>query len=165
MEGPEVLGVDIGGVILDWSSVKDTNLSFSGENYLKTPALPGVFEALHELNSGRFQDHIFLVSKHDHFGPGRMLEWLEHHDFYNRTGILKDHLNFCTERAEKAAICKKLDVQYFIDDRLEVLSHLIGVVPNLYLFRPSEKEVEEFHEFLSEVTRVEGWEELTNILL
>lgn len=160
----DILGVDIGGVILDWAIAKGTDVAFSGDNYLQTPALPDVFESLALLNTGRFKDNVFLVSKHDHFGPGRILEWLEHHDFYTRTGIPKEHLNFCTERAEKAAICERLGIQYFIDDRLEVLSHLVGIVPTLYLFRPSNEEVENFKEHLPQVTRVEEWNELVQLL-
>lgn len=164
MDMSKALGVDLGGVILDWAPYKDTGLAFSSDNYLQTPAVEKVIESLAQLNSGRFQNQVFIISKHDHYGPGRMLEWLDHQDFYTKTGIPRECLIFCTERSEKAEICKKLNIDYFVDDRLEVLSHLVGVVEHLYLFHPSEKEIEGFKEYLSCVTRVESWNELVPLL-
>ncbi|MBA3679436.1 hypothetical protein H0W80_04625, partial [Candidatus Saccharibacteria bacterium] len=50
-----VLGVDVGGVIID--RVNDnTDTSFFGDNYLSTTAVSDVFEALAELVQARFED-------------------------------------------------------------------------------------------------------------
>lgn len=38
------------------------------------------------------------------------------------------------ERRDKALHCHELGVTHFIDDRLDVLEHLRGFVPGLYLF-------------------------------
>jgi hypothetical protein len=47
-----------------------------------------------------------------------------------------DHLRFCFERHEKARHCLDLGLTHFLDDRLDVLAHLEGVVPHRYLFGP-----------------------------
>jgi hypothetical protein len=44
-----------------------------------------------------------------------------------------DHLWFCLERRDKTLHCHELGVSHFIDDRVNVLEHLRGSMPCLYL--------------------------------
>lgn len=152
----EVLGVDVGGVIID--RVNDgTDTSFFGRNFLQTTAVANVFEVLKQLQS-RF-DQIVLVSKCGQSTQDRTKLWLAHHDFYSRTGIAESDVYFCRERREKAPICQQLGITHFIDDRLEVLGYL-ETVSNLYLFQPIEAEVKKHSRFLPRVKRMNSWQEV-----
>jgi hypothetical protein len=154
----ETLGVDIGGVIID--RVNDgTRALFFSDDYLRTVAVPGAFDALRQLVEKRFGDKVFLVSKCGQGVQDKTLHWLDHHGFYDLTGIGSKRVHFCRERHEKAGICEKLGVTHFIDDRLEVLSHLT-TVGTLYLFRPRPYEVRQFARFLSRVKQVNSWKEI-----
>lgn len=159
----EVLGVDIGGVIID--RINDgTDTSFFGDNYLRTTAVPGVFEALRRLVDERFGERVWLVSKCGRRIQEKTLRWLRHHDFYNQTGIRQDHVRFCLQRHEKAGICEELGITHFVDDRLEILGNL-RTAKCLYLFQPNPNEVRRFAHFLDRVRQVNAWEEILRELL
>lgn len=155
----QVLGVDIGGVIIDRAN-DGTDTSFFTDNFLQTTAVKDVFEALRLLARGDFkEDGVFLVSKCGPKVQAKTLEWLEYHNFYARTGIRRDNVYFCRARHEKAGICQELGITHFIDDRLEVLGNLT-TVNKLYLFQPRPDEVRKFARFLNRVKRVESWCEI-----
>ncbi|MFI7607250.1 hypothetical protein ACIBTV_19205 [Micromonospora sp. NPDC049366] len=156
-----LLGVDIGGVIIQPAD-DDEDTSFFGRNYLRTPAMPGVFEALGTLGDGSF-DEVHLVSKCGEATEQRTREWLAHHDFHARTGIPTSRLHFCRTRPAKAPIARELGLTHFVDDRLEVLSYLDSV-PHRYLFRPRPEEVAAYGAHLPGVHRVESWPELVTAL-
>lgn len=157
----EVLGVDVGGVIID--RVNDgTDTSFFGHNFLLTTAVADVFEVLRQLHE-RF-DKIVLVSKCGQSTQDRTRQWLAHHNFYERTGIAEPDVHFCRERREKAPICQRLGVTHFIDDRLEVLGYL-ETVSHLYLFQPLETEVKRFSRFLPRVKRMNSWQDVLRDLM
>jgi ribA/ribD-fused uncharacterized protein len=134
---PPTLGVDFGRVI-QGGDVPDGNddTQFLGSSYdtaMQSPATVGMFDALPRLVE-RFDGRVWIISK---CGPRirhLMLSWLEFHDFYDRTGVPRDNVRYCAKRAEKAGHCIELGVTHMIDDRLDVHSHLRGVVENLYLF-------------------------------
>jgi len=133
------LGVDIGRVIIDGSShpTGDDTAFFKGgmDNALRTPAMAGAFESIARLTA-RFDGHVWLVSKCGDRVQARTREWLAHHRFFERTGIDPEHLRFCRQRPEKAIHCRELDITHFIDDRLDVLDALEGIVAHRYLFGP-----------------------------
>lgn len=156
----KVLGVDIGGVIID--RINDgTDTSFFFGNYLQTTAVPDVFDALRMLGEKQFGDRIHLVSKCGQKIQDKTLHWLDHHQFYDKTGIGRDRVHFCRERRQKDGVCQKLGITHFIDDRLEVLSNLT-TVGTLYLFKPRPDEVKQFAEFLKRVKQVDSWQEILN---
>lgn len=152
------LGVDIGGVIID--RVNDnSDTSFFSDNFLSTTAVLGVFDALRILVEKRFGERVYLVSKCGRRVHERTLLWLDHHRFYERTGIKRNHLHFCRERHEKAGICARLGVTHFVDDRLEILGSLTTVSIR-YLFQPRTEEVRRFAQFLRGVEQVYSWQEI-----
>lgn len=153
-----VLGVDIGGVIIDRVN-NGADTSFFSDNYLRTTAVPGVFDALRELVEKRFGDKVFLVSKCGRKVQEKTMHWLDHNGFYDSTGIKHGHIHFCRERHEKAGICQRLSVTHFVDDRLEVLSNLT-TVGTLYLFQSRPDEVQRFARFLGMVKQVNSWQEI-----
>ena len=160
-----ILGVDVGGVILDFAPYIDTDLAFAGENYLKTPSIEDAIDSLKTLNKSMFAGNIFLVSKHGGDGPERILEWLDGQDFFKKTEIPKSNFHPCGKRNEKADIVKNLGITHFVDDRAEVLNYMIGVVPNLYLFQSLDENREDHTEIDGDLVFVENWKELMSILL
>lgn len=159
----EVLGIDIGGVLID--KVNDgTDTSFFSQNYLQTTAVPGAFGVIRGLVAERFGERVYLVSKCGRKTEAKSLEWLKYHRFYEVTGVPSGNIRFCRERHEKAGICEELGVTHFIDDRLEVLSYLTSV-SKLFLFQADQKEVRRFAEHLKRVQQVDSWEEIRKELL
>lgn len=159
------LGVDFGGVITD--RVNDSeDTSFFGDNFLNTTRTDGSFEALNNINQdAQFENGIWIVSKCGQRIQDRTEQWLEHTKFYAQTGIPRDHKRFTTTRPGKAPIARELGLTHFIDDKLEVLSYLIGIVPHLYLYRPQEEEVQQYKDALPHITRVDDWGRLGKIIL
>jgi hypothetical protein len=161
---PEILGVDIGGVVIQ-SSHDGEDTSFFGERYLETPEIHGAIDAIAALAKGRFAGgNVHVISKCGKTVEKHTLEWLAHHDFEKRTGIDLEHMHFCRTRPEKAPICRKLGVTHFVDDRLEVLGYLESV-PNRFLFQPDVDELVKNVAALPLVTRVESWAELFRLLV
>ena len=132
-----VLGIDIGRVIIgaaDSSGVADTSfISVSDEAALETPPSPGAFEAIAELTQA-FSGRVWLVSKCGPRIQALTRRWLVHSSFYEKTGVRPDRVRFCRKRPEKREHCLAIGATHFIDDRLDVLGHLVGIVPRLYWF-------------------------------
>lgn len=131
------LGIDIGRVIMcpthDDGQPDTSFLGADDEAALEIPAAPDMFDVVPELVQ-RFGGRVWLVSK-----AGRRIEdltrrWLERHRFFERTGMDPGHLRFCRRREDKRVHADDLGLTHFIDDRLDVLSHLRGGVPHLALF-------------------------------
>lgn len=156
-----VLGVDIGGVLMDKAN-DDSDTSFFGPNYLLTAAVADAFTSIRTLSNSGY--NIYLVSKCGKTTEEKTRHWLEHHHFFEEAAVAPQNIRFCRKRNEKAQLCAEIGATYFIDDRLEVLSYLTNV-PNLYLFNADEREVQQFSSALTRVTRVWSWKEVTLLLL
>jgi hypothetical protein len=157
----ESLGVDIGNVIIEHRYIIDTtDETLWHERYSTLPAVENMFECLKKLSDEKFHGNIFLVSKLKEEHDTRTLAWLRDNDFFKKTNIPLENVLFCRERSEKVKLCEENNIKYFIDDRLEVLSYMIGCVPNLFLFNPDPKEVTEFKQFLPKVKQIGNWSEL-----
>jgi hypothetical protein len=139
-----VLGIDIGRVLMAPVVGGKADTSFLGatlEQAMETPPSPGALEGIAQLTDrfGRAQVH--LVSK---AGPGvqnKTWHWLRHWDVYGKTGLAPSRVWFCLQRREKADHCRRLGVTHFVDDRLDVLRHLRGVVDHLFLFGEQDPEI------------------------
>lgn len=131
------LGVDIGRVlIVPGDGAGDTSfLHGSDTDALKTQPMPHAFEALAELVE-RLEGRVWLVSKCGPRIQARTLRWLRHWSFYQRTGVREDRVLFCKERHQKAGHCERHGITHFVDDRLDVLGHLRGLVGELFLYGP-----------------------------
>lgn len=127
-----VLGVDIGGVLIQRAS-EDDDTSFFGARPMDTPAVAGAFEALAELAAGPFAYRVHLISKAGPSVTERTLAWLAHQEFTAVTGIAPAQVHFVRHRADKAPVCRQLGVTHFVDDRLSVLN-LLPDVAHRYLF-------------------------------
>jgi hypothetical protein len=134
---PHVLGIDIGRVIInaaDPSGTADTSfLSGSEEAALSTPASADAFEIIAELVRA-FHGRVWLVSKCGPRIQALTRRWLERHAFHSLTGVRRDRVLFCLKRPQKREHCASIGATHFVDDRLDVLEHLVGLVPHLYWF-------------------------------
>ena len=109
------MGVDFGRVINgspDQSGEADTVFLHGGyAAAMATPGAAGVFEVLPRLVR-QFGGRAWIVSKCGPNTQRRTLQWLEHHDFYRRTGLPEGNVRFCRERADKAVHCAELDITH-----------------------------------------------------
>lgn len=158
------LGIDIGNVIINHRLTDKDDKTLHEERYSTIPASEGVFDAIEKLNSEKFNGNIFLISKCTPWAQEKILSWLTDNDYYTKTGVNPNNVFFCRERHEKDKICKDNNITYFIDDRLEVLSHMIETVPHLYLYQPDQAEIDEYRQFLPKVTRVENWDDVLKVI-
>ena len=131
------LGVDFGRVIhggLPAPGDDDTAfLDGSFEEALASPATEGVYDVLPGLIEA-FEGRAWIISKCGDRIRKRTLAWLDHHDFYVRTGLPEVNVRFCRKRAEKAGHCAELGITHMIDDRLDVHRAIREIVPYRYLF-------------------------------
>jgi hypothetical protein len=126
-----VLGVDIGGVIVD-RVAEDQDTSFFGSRPMETPAVEGAFDALARLVT-TFEGRVHIVSKAGPKIAALSHEWLALHGVFDQIGIPESNLWFVRRRPEKAPICAQVGITHFIDDRPDVLQHL-ATVPHQFLF-------------------------------
>jgi hypothetical protein len=154
----DVLGIDIGGVIID--GVRE-----DGEMRSEPPEVPGAFAAIARLSERRFRQQIWLISRCTSEMEQRLMGWLERRNFFSITGLDRQHVLFCREVRDKATVCRRLNVTHFIDDRLEVLVHLVGLVQHLYRFQSRASEGGPLLVNVDNIHPVKKWSELTDMLL
>lgn len=130
------LGIDIGRVIIHGDGPDTSFVGGSEDDALRTPPLEGSFESIGRLVR-LFRGRVWLVSKCGQRVANRSRRWLDHHRFWETTGVPRDQLRFCRERKEKAGICRELGIGWFVDDRLDVLVPMAGIVPHRFLFGAS----------------------------
>ena len=160
----DILGIDLGGVVID--RVNDgTDTSFFGDNYLETTAVPGAIKAIRKLGDSRFGDNIWIVSKCGPRIQTRSLDWLEHHRFYERTGIRSDRVVFCRERVQKAPICWELGITDFIDDRPDTLIPMRMIVDGRFLFNPRTKDLRQHLPQMNGEIIVRNWQQVLQQLV
>jgi len=129
------LGIDIGRVLISAGkgSADTSFIEGSLAEALETPPMEGALDAVARLVDA-FERRVWLISKCGPLVQDRTRRWLDHHAFYERTGLRRDRLIFCLERPQKAAHCERLGIASFIDDRVDVLEAMRGRVPHLFLF-------------------------------
>lgn len=109
-----MVGNDFDGVIVKayGRGQQDTALTGAEDAQL---AMPGVFEVVKQLVDHCDGD-VWIVSKARSRMQTRTRNWLETVRFYGRTGLPREQLIFCLNRADKEPICRELEVTHFIDD-------------------------------------------------
>ncbi len=172
MQMKKILGTDFGRVLSNFDCPVSRGLG-SGQNAGKAiregrgvRPFRGALETLRFLKESRFPK-MYVVSKINMDGviEPKARQWLTQYGFDDV--VPPKCVHFCAERSEKALICKKLGITHFIDDRLEVLSYMVGIVPHLFLFRPWAEEDKPFQHLVTEgkVTVVRSWRQLREHLL
>ena len=131
------IGIDIGRVLMCPSADDgrpDTSFLDSRDDVaLQIPPAPHALDVIAALVA-RCAGRVWLVSK-----AGARIEmltrrWFDAQNFFARSGMTADRVRFCRARADKRTHAVELGLTHFIDDRVDVLTHLRGVVPSLYLF-------------------------------
>ncbi|WP_149257620.1 hypothetical protein [Actinomadura sp. K4S16] len=139
MDNEPRLGVDFGRVIHGGLRAPGENdtvfLDGTFEQALASPATDGVYEVLPGLIEA-FGGRAWIISKCGDRVRERTLAWLDHHDFYGRTGLPRGNVRFCRKRQDKALHCAELGITHMIDDRLDVHRAIREIVPYRYLFGP-----------------------------
>ena len=153
------LGVDVGNVIIDHAGYGTTKETFDSLDFNLIPPVEGVIGALTRLNK-LFNGNIFSVYKATDVADEKMLKWFEHHRFSARTGIPLSRVHRTTDGRNKYPMCERYGATHFVDDRLEVLGHLVGKVNHLYLFRPQPQEITRFAKFRHRVQVVKSWNQI-----
>jgi hypothetical protein len=156
----ELLGVDVGGVLIDRIGADGSDTSVFSDRFLETPAVAGAFAALERLSMERFGLSICIVPMCGPRPERKTRLWLEQHRLFERLGLAERALHFCRERRDKGPICKRLGVTHFIDDRLDVLGHL-ATVRHRFLFGPQDRELPDS----AGVIPVKTWAEVEAALL
>jgi len=141
---PSRLGIDIGRVIIDGPNHPNggDTAFFSGDEptMLATPAVTDAFVAIHDLVQ-TFASQVWLISKCGPRVQARTRRWLEHHNFYDHTGLNPAHVRFCLQRVDKRIHCQELEITHLVDDRLDVHEAVRELVPNLYVFGPQRRPI------------------------
>lgn len=160
------IGIDIGGVIIDRAANDGTDTSLFGPNYLKAKDVDWAISSIGLLNrkDDVFKDNVFVVSKCGANIERKSREWLDHCRFHEVTGVPKEHLHFCRDRRDKAPIAQKLGLTHFVDDKLEVLSHMKGIVKHRILFSPNLDEVAKFRADSGPVILASSWNDVMDWL-
>jgi len=143
-----ILGIDCGNVI------------FHGFGR----SVPGSLENIRKIVQSKHFDKIYIVSRARIIAKYYYLARLKYINFWNYTGISRNDIYFCRYDEEKAAICKQLNINYFIDDRFEVLRHL-SMVDKKYALDPKLAKIKRFAKSNSDVVIVKSWTELTPLLI
>ena len=154
----EVLGVDIGGVIIDLVS-EDRGRDPAADFAAASP-VPGAFESIARLVERRFAERVWLVSRCDAPTEPLILAWLDRHDFFRVTGVARERVRFCRERHDKATIGRELGITHFVDDRHDVLGPLVGVVAHLYLLHSRGTDPRSAAALPPGIARVTRWSEI-----
>lgn len=130
------LGIDIGRVIIHGDGPDTSFIGATDDDAMRAPEMAGALEAIGRLVP-LFDGHVWLVSKCGPRIAERSLRWLDHHRFWETTGVARERVRFCRQRKEKAGICRELGIGWFVDDRLDVLVPMEGVVRHRFLFGAS----------------------------
>lgn len=83
----ELLGVDVGGVLVDRIRADGSDTSFFSDRFLETPAVAGAFETLTRLGRERFGQRICIVSKCGPRTEEKTRLWLAHHKLLDVLGL------------------------------------------------------------------------------
>jgi hypothetical protein len=143
------LGIDIGRVIIgpvhevdsQGNATHDTPFvhvsKITDEQNLNMPPAEGIWVYVPDLLAKfrRRGGDVWLVSKaRSKRTRDLTIAWLAHHEFANRTGLGVDRIIFTDERKQKVEVCKLYGINHFIDDRVDCLEPMIGLVPVRVLF-------------------------------
>ncbi len=122
------IGLDFGGVIV---KIAEENLS-KGDFIEEVNAISSISKLIND-----YENEVWIISKASKSTQAATRVWLNKVKFYKNTGFISSNLFFCSKRHEKRELCKPLGITHFIDDNIEVLQALKGLIPNLFLFGTS----------------------------
>jgi hypothetical protein len=126
------VGIDVGGVLRNV-----VHPSSGPEGFLSVPPVRGSIETVEWLTGLLGREHVFIVSKCPEGSESVIVAWLDQYGFFSNAGLDSDNIRFSHTRENKARIACELSIDYFIDDRIEVLDAMNGIVDRRVLFMPN----------------------------
>lgn len=146
------IGIDIGRTIVDTDNPDK-------------PPFPEAIRVIRRLVDFYGDKNVFIVSKVTDAQKLRALRWIRRTRFHEETDMREENVEFCLERHEKAPICQRLGVTAFIDDRVDVLSHMRGIVSHRILFRANHASPKDGQMGSGGVIRASSWKQIEEIFL
>lgn len=129
------LGVDIGSAVLPPRQLE----LLGARRYREIGEVPGAINVLASVQQASHRGAAtYAVAACDPETERHLREYLEVINFFDRTGMPRDHLHVCREPAEKEMVVRDLSLTGYVDDRVDVLESLQGVVRARFLFDPDE---------------------------
>lgn len=125
------IGIDIGNVIIGGEG-EDTIFS---EQWFDTPVVEGAIQSIMRL--WRLDHELHIISKCGPKTEEKSLILLGHYGLLGDSpySVLRIHrTHFVRKRELKAPMAQALELDIFIDDRQDVLDHMVEIVPHLILF-------------------------------
>jgi hypothetical protein len=116
------IGIDVGGVLRSRLGIDDL------ETYLATPPNTDALAVVQWIVATFGKKNTYIVSRCPEEKEQAILVWLDQHGFMTEALLDPANIFFCRERAEKAPIVQSLGINYFIDDRAEVLAEMKDIV-------------------------------------
>lgn len=129
---PNCLGLDIGNVLV----VGDTEKMKEDEYNLNRKPMEDSFEVVASLIAiSKFKkENVFIVSACFPNMERKSRAWLNHQKFSELTGVPESNWYFVRHRSDKAPLCRALGINYFVDDKLDVLDGINAEVKGSKLF-------------------------------
>lgn len=150
------ISVDLGDTVFD-RKAKQKRI----DGTFMRKMFPGSYSVLEDVVVRGHQ--LFIISKIDAGEESRILAVLEQHniipDLLNQTNVY-----FCYEREAKAPIARRLHIDVHIDDRVQVMNALNGIVPHKLFFLEGHDDRNPENELCTEVIEVHNWPEVQQSL-
>jgi|GEM_PF-1772324 len=116
--------------------------------------IEGVIETVRQAVDQRGFLNVWIVSRCDKRQRPRSLARLERVDFYERTGLMHDHVIFVDTLAQKAEACRQLGIRDFVDDSPEALIAMKASVDGLFFFKTPGRGEQLFRQFMHALSGV-----------
>lgn len=162
--------------VIDWSGPTNRNGAVpdfvsihsignpNSEEYLSVRPVSGAIQAFRQLTGRGLR--LSIVSRIDPepvWVETRVRKWNAQ---YGIDETIPPHrVYFCYEWCEKKIFCELIKPRFVVDDRLAVLTHLVGIVPHRFLFRPGSHDPHLWHLVETrQVYWVDSWGEVMEIL-
>ena len=100
---------DVGGVLID----KDTHLFIDD-------AITSFILVIQKFR----KENVFIISKTGETYKQQTLDIFDKNNFWTKTNFLRENLYFVEEYADKAILCKRLSIDYMVDDNTKVLKFI-----------------------------------------
>jgi hypothetical protein len=113
-----------------------------------------------ELISDKFftPEDVFIVSKCGEKFQAKTLEYLNYIQFFELTGMKRENVYFCLKKKDKAGICERLEINYFVDDSLAVLREMKQLeMTRFYYYTSTEETPANYLCFSPYLELVQSW--------
>ena len=155
------IGIDIGNVLTERRH--EGFKPFAQNDYLSVRPMDTAFCSVKRVAGILGRENIYLVSRCSEENQCKAREWLYSWSFFDATGVPEENVRFFLHRPEKKDIAEYLQLEYVIDDRWSVLSHLLQAtsIQKMWLFDPFDAEREEFSRYAGDRVTIAGsWHQI-----